>query len=335
MCNPDSPKKPAYKHWLKQPPSSARVINWIREGGAIGLIPVSIDSAVLDCDKGNPEKLARDCPPYAHYESRTVGHRHLWYQSRQPVQLYLWQFEGCSGEVISNNRHVSLPTPEHIGLLYQGMLDNSNCSFPDISLLSPHTPLSDSDKSFITCDSITDNCHSLSDSDIGIGIPDTGDASNLIGKVDTLRVDRASVGERNIALFDTLRFWAYKQPRPREYALWEWLVTERALELREHLPSLWDFPEREARDTAKSVARFTWENPQTAASVDSERQRKRAYLRAKRARQKAHNRDNEIIAWRDSHGLSWRAIGARMGVSAEGARKAYNRKKAELSEKGV
>ena len=327
MCNPDTPKKPIFKHWLKQPPHSAKVINHIRQGGALGLIPASVDSAVLDVDSGNPESLARDFKPYAQYESRTRGHRHLWYESRQPVQLYLWEFEGCSGQVISSNRHISLPTPEHISVIYQGMLDNSDCMFPDISLLSP------------ICDSLIDKSDCDSHSHIGIdtGIQDAQDASNLIGSVDTLKVDSASIGERNISLFEDLRRWAYQQPRGRDYRVWEWQVSEYALELREHLGNLWDFGIPETLATARSVALWTWENGGAGVSHshDSERQRKRGYLSGKRRRQRTHNRDAEIVVWRDAHGKSWREIASLMGMTPEGARKAYARKTAELSEKGV
>ena len=334
LCSPDNPKRPVDKHWQRQRPSSAKVINHIRQGGAIGLIPASIDSAVLDVDSGDYRRVADAFKPYALYESRTRGHAHCWYESRQPIQLYLWSYEGCSGQVISSNRHIGLPSVNHLSLIYKGMIDNPSSYFPDTSILIPPYPP--------ICDSITSDCHSttdkrLSDSLSDTGIWDTGDShSTLIGKVDTLparvrrlAVEAAGIGERNISLFNDLRHWAYGQKRPDDYRLWEWQVSERALELREHLESLWDFPEREAWDTAKSVARFTWENPQTAASVDSERQRKRAYLRAKRARQKAHNRDAEIVVWRDAHGKSWRQLAALMGMSQEGARKAYNRKVAE------
>ena len=331
LCNPNTPKKPAYKHWLKQPPHSAKSINWIRQGGALGLIPASIDSAVLDVDSGNPESLARDFKPYAQYESRTRGHRHLWYESRQPVQLYLWEFGDCSGQVISSNRHISLPTPEHVSVIYQGMVTNSDCVFPDISFLSPISDsllvTSDSDRLLVTSDS---HSYTLTDT----GIQDAQDATTLIGKVHTLKVDRASIGERNISLFDDLRRWAYQQPRGRDYRVWEWTVSEYALELREHLGNLWDFGIPETLATGKSVALWTWENGGAGVSHshDSEGQRKRAYLRAKRARQRAHNRDAEIVVWRDAHGESWREIAALMGMSQAGVRKAYARKTAELGE---
>ena len=342
LCNLDTPKKPAFKHWLKQRPSSAKAVNWIRQGGQLGLIPGSIDSVCLDVDKGNPETLAKNFPPFCRYESRTAGHFHCWYESRQPVQLYLWEFGECSGQVISSTRFVSLPSPNHVSLLLQGMIDNPQSIFPSISLITPTPPYPPTftNKSQETSDMILvtsdlQDAHYLDNGDM-IPLQDTFPPTNplttpqnLIGKVDTRRVERASIGERNNALFDTLRFWAYRQPRPSDFWIWEWQCVELALELRDYLPSLQDFPEREARDTARSVAEWTWENPQTAGSVDGARQRKRAFLRAKKARQKAHNRDAEIVVWRDTHGKSWREIAALMGMSAEGCRKAYVRKKAE------
>ena len=227
------------------------------------------------------------------------------------------------------------------------MIDSPDSPFPDSLSLKGHrsqdTLLQDTSDSIRvtgiqdTSDSIRDTGDRLQDTGLSLlqdeddifAPPYPNPAQTLIGKVHTLKVERASIGERNTALFDTLRFWAYRQPRPKAFEIWLWLVMEQALELREHLPSLRDFPEREARDTARSVARWCWEHPATAGSSDSERQRKRAYLRAKRARQKAHNRDNEIVVWRDAHGKSWRDIAALMGLSQAGVRKAYTRKKAE------
>lgn len=147
LCNPDTPKRPTFKHWLKQRPSSAKVINHIRQGGQLGLIPASVDSVCLDVDKGNPETLAKNFPPFCRYESRTAGHFHCWYESRQPVQLYLWAYEGCSGEVISSKRFVSLPSPGHVSLLLQGMIDNPQSIFPSISILTPPYPPTVTNKS--------------------------------------------------------------------------------------------------------------------------------------------------------------------------------------------
>ena len=340
LSAPDTPKRPIGKHWQKHRPSSAKIINWIREGGAIGLIPASVDSVVLDCDKGNPESLAREFPPYCQYQSRTPGHHHLWYQSNQPVQLYLWSYQGCSGEVISSNRHISLPTPQHLSTIYQGMIDNPITPFPLTSILTPPMPPLSSDKSqdsvtsdsFITHIQDTYSPHNPPITPLNLIGSSHPYAPNLIGKVDTHRVDSASIGERNISLFEDLRKWAYQQPQGQDYRVWEWTVAEHAAELREHLPSLWDFGIPEALATAKSVAQWTWEH--TGAGVshshDTERQRKRGYLSGKRRRQRAHNRDTEIVVWRGK-GKSWREISELMKMPESTIRSAYSRKVRESS----
>ena len=313
LCDSDDPKRPIERQWQKNRPSSAKVINHVRDGGNIGIIPSSVTSAVLDVDEGDPARLREEYPPYCAYPSRTAGHFHLWYQSRQSVQLYLWAYQGCAGQVIHSTRQISFPTPDHIELVYQGMrtIPHSGLYLPDESIISPPTP------PYVVDDAVE-------------GYEGDGDtASNLIDKKHTRRLEEAAIGERNQALFDALRFWAYKQPRPKDARLWEWQCIEQALEFREYLPSLQDFPEREARDTAKSVARFCLEHPQTASSVDSERQQKRGFLSGKRRRQRTHNRDTEIVIWRDSHGKSWGEIGQLMGMTRMGAQKAYARKKGE------
>ena len=173
------------------------------------------------------------------------------------------------------------------------------------------------------------NIYQVQDEDIGgVGSGRGSDYNHsLIGKVDALT---AGIGQRNTALFNDLRAWAYLQPRGQNYKVWEWTVFEQALELREHLGSLWDFPVSEAMATARSVAKWTWAHPGVVShSHDSERQRLRAYLRAQRARQRSHNRDAEIVVWRDQGKKSWREIAKLMSMSPEGVRKAYTRKKQE------
>ena len=324
LTHPDKPKVPMNRGWLEHPPTGTQTINHHRDGGGLGIVPWSLQSAVLDCDRGTPDDLIQAHRPYCHYESTTPGRSHLWYRVSKPPQLYLWDYMDCGGEIICSTGHVRLPDPEsNLAQLYDSLTrSTSKFQFPPIppplpdSLLSPPTPPQVQGQDTGTAAYIY--------TEQWTGDRDKESPPTLIGKVDT-----AAVGQRNIALFDSLRFWAYHQPRPADFRTWEWLILERVLELREHLPSLWDFPKREARDTGRSVARWTWENRATAGAVDSERQRKRAYLRAKRARQKAHNRDNEIIHWRDIKRESWRAIGARMAMSPEGVRKAYRRKKGE------
>ena len=68
-------------------------------------------------------------------------------------------------------------------------------------------------------------------------------------------------GNRNAGLFDELRAWAYRQPKAGAYPQWLRRCVDRALAMRRTMPDLQGFPEREAIDTAQSVAAWTWERP--------------------------------------------------------------------------
>ena len=325
-------KRPFETDWHLNPSTSARIINHVRCDGDIGLLPSSLDCAVLDCDRGNPAEVATAFPPFHAYPSRTPGRAHLWYQSNQPVQLHLWAYGDSGGEVISGLKQVALPNPSILVDIYNAMcrITHRGIYLPDVSLITPLTPPSPPQGENTSIGVWKDKgvWDKGVESRRGIGYGEREITGSLIGKVDT-----SEVGNRNFSLFHALRFWAYKQVRPDDYRVWLWTVEEMSLELREHLPNLRDFPAREARDIAKSVAKFCWKNQVHAGTPNSSVQRARAYKRAYRVSQKNHFRDMEIIAWRDNHKESWRVIGKKMNMSHEGASKAYDNKKAELSRK--
>ena len=67
-------------------------------------------------------------------------------------------------------------------------------------------------------------------------------------------------GARNVALFDSVRFWAYSQPKGRDVAEWVYSVEAYALEANGRFPE--PLTEREALDTGYSVASWVWSAPE-------------------------------------------------------------------------
>lgn len=88
-------------------------------------------------------------------------------------------------------------------------------------------------------------------------------------------VDAAGLG-RNVALFDSLRRWAYRQRLAyADRTAWESVCLGRAAEISTMFPV--SLPAAEVRATARSVAKWTWVRitPEAFASVQAARGRRR------------------------------------------------------------
>ena len=122
-------------------------------------------------------------------------------------------------------------------------------------------------------------------------------------------------GNRNAGLFDELRAWAYRQPKAGAYPQWLRRCVDRALAMRRTMPDLQGFPEREAIDTAQSVAAWTWERP--TAGYDphyKSKQSSRGLQSGIKRRQAIQHRDARIVALHEE-GYSQHAIAQKLGLS--------------------
>ena len=129
-------------------------------------------------------------------------------------------------------------------------------------------------------------------------------------------LERVQRGRRNIALFDAVRFWAYRSARG--YASYDdWL---RAVEIRT-LAENRRFPEplthRHALSTGYSVAVWTWTTYRSGygRGWTMEQRRRGGENKARRLRHDSRERDVRIIHLWEA-GQSIRQIGRKVGLTA-------------------
>ena len=129
-------------------------------------------------------------------------------------------------------------------------------------------------------------------------------------------------GERNVRLFDAVRYFAYALPRgrggPAMYAQWGRLILAYA----EACNGEFAVPlsDGDVAKTARSVAKFCWANPSFGRPVDlgrwdSDVQRRRSRLGVLARRRRVVDR-NRVIRAMHEDGLGIRAIGREIALSA-------------------
>ena len=64
LCRQDNPKAALWSDYLEKKPTGAQVVNHVRQGLPIGIIPYSCNSAVVDVDAGNHRRIADEHHPY-------------------------------------------------------------------------------------------------------------------------------------------------------------------------------------------------------------------------------------------------------------------------------
>ena len=135
-------------------------------------------------------------------------------------------------------------------------------------------------------------------------------------------------GPRNTWLFDALRSWAYQEDKGEDEAGWRARVLDKALELADTLQDLDDDPH--VTSTAKSVARFCWENPAFGRKGHNydhspERQRKRAYIGIKKKRLALLKRNELISRLHFKQGWPQVTIATHLGLSPRQVRRVVAR----------
>ena len=135
-------------------------------------------------------------------------------------------------------------------------------------------------------------------------------------------------GGRNNWLFDALRSWAYQEDKGEDEAGWCARVLDKALEMADSLQDLDDDPH--VASTAKSVARFCWENPSFGRKGHNydhspERQRKRAYIGIKKKRAALLERNMLISRLHFKQSWPQGLIAKHLGISARQVRRVVAR----------
>lgn len=276
--------------------------------GNVGLIPFSVGTSALDVDKGEPHQLSLLHPPLVILRSQRPGGEHFYYRDDTPRGNQHWSAYGCEGEVRSAKGYLILHRDAPVLLAHALANDKAECSFPD-GLLDYVEPV-DVDR-------------------LGEVLLDDLDAPGS----DQLRLltpgapilERVQKGRRNIALFDAVRFWAYRAARGyTSYDDWLRAVEIRTLAENRRFPE--PLTERHALTTGYSIAVWTWTTYRSGygRGWTMEQRRRGGENKARRLRYDNRDRDSEIVR-RWEGGESLRQIGRMVGLSMPGVQRVVRR----------
>ena len=238
-------KTPAWRGWNKRKPSLDRAIEWLREDGDMGHIPGRMGLAVFDVDEGDPSRLIRVTEPLTVCPTRRGEHLYWPDRTGGPRKDGRWtDVLGCRGDT-RHNGQVKFH-PGGLARLAHAVgtgIDRAG-DFPADLFTRDEAP---------TLDTIT----SLA------GLPTAATASP-----DPVELERALPGNRNCALFEALRQWAYRQDQGGDRELWLARCDDQAQAMRQTITNLRGFSEAEAAKTARSVGGWTWDNSEHSAGLD-------------------------------------------------------------------
>ena len=260
----------------------------------VGIVPFSVNTSALDVDCGEPAQLSLFRRPLVAVSSRQPGREHLYYRDDTPRGNQQWRAFGCAGEVRSAKGYLILyrDAPVHLAhaLAYN---EDDDCYFPAdlLELVEP-------DESAVMLDDLD--------------IANSPQLRLLTPEAPVL--ERVRKGRRNIALFDAVRFWAYRAHKT-DYAAWLRAVEARTLIENRRFPE--PLTERHAKTTAYSIAIWTWTTYRQGFTAE---QRWRGGI--SRGRQRRHDnrqRDVEIVQRWES-GESLRLIARAVGLTEGGVR---------------
>lgn len=269
--------------------------------GNVGIIPFSVETSALDVDKGEPTQLSLFHPPLVILRSQRPGGEHFYYRDDTPRGNQHWSAFGCSGEVRSAKGYLILYWDAPVRLAHALAYDKADCSFP-VGLLELVEPV-----------------------EVGTPVPlddlDSADSPQLrLLSPGAPKLERVQKGRRNIALFDSVRFWSYGAAKG--YASYDdWL---RAVEIRT-LAENRRFPEplteRHALTTAYSIAVWTWTVYRSGygRGWTLEQRSRGGITHGRQRRYGTRERDVEIVR-RWEAGQSLRLIAQATGLTANGVR---------------
>ena len=106
-CKPDkSPaERPGWQH--RRPPLDSTLAH-VQDGGLVGIIPASLNAAVLDVDTGDPERIANVWRPMVNLPTRRKQGAHLWYPSGSTYRNGPFRCFAGAGDIRSAGGYVVL-----------------------------------------------------------------------------------------------------------------------------------------------------------------------------------------------------------------------------------
>ena len=232
-------KKPVHRNWRQQRPGFVAVKDHITSGGLLGIVPSSLNCAVLDVDHGNPTELIATHLPWFLSPTQRPHRLHLWYQDDQEERRGgHWRHEsGCGGELLASTGYVVL-----WGNALQELADTlQDKVFGRGDQANFDTVATD------TAVTWAGPGEHLTRREVQVQAEDLPELADVLP------------GGRNTALFDHIRYYAYPQVvHHDEFLTFAEVVTDFANTCRDQLPDVEGFPESEAMGIAMSVAMWTW-----------------------------------------------------------------------------
>ena len=236
-------KKPVHRNWRQQRPGFVAVKDHITQGGLLGIVPSSLNCAVLDVDHGNPTELIATHLPWFLSPTQRPRRLHLWYQDNRHELAEErrgghWRHEsGCGGELLASTGYVVL-----WGNALQGLAEALQDKVfgrgdqADFDTVATDTAMTWAGPG-----------QNLTRREVQIQAEDLPELADVLP------------GNRNTALFDHIRYYAYPQVQHHtDFLDFADTVTDFATTCRDQLPDVTGFPESEAVGIAQSVATWTW-----------------------------------------------------------------------------
>ena len=236
-------KKPVHRNWRQQHPGFVAVKDHITQGGLLGIVPSSLNCAVLDVDHGNPTELIATHLPWFLSPTQRPHRLHLWYRDNRHELAEErrgghWRHQsGCGGELLASTGYVVL-----WGNALQELADTlQDTIFGRGDQADFNTVATDAGMTW------AGPGEHLNRREVEVKAEDLPELADILP------------GNRNIALFDHIRYYAYPQVQHhKDFLDFADTVTDFATTCRDQLPDVTGFPESEAVGIAQSVATWTW-----------------------------------------------------------------------------
>ena len=236
-------KKPVHRNWRQQHPGFVAVKNHITQGGLLGIVPSSLDCAVLDVDHGNPTELIATHLPWFLSPTQRPGRLHLWYQDNRHELAEErrgghWRHtSGCSGELLASTGYV---------VLWGNALEGLSEALQDKVFGRGDQADFDTVATDTAVTWATPGVR-LTRRKVEVRAEDLPELADVLP------------GNRNTALFHHARHYAYRQViHHDEFLTFADTVANFAATCRDQLPDVEGFPEAEAVGIAQSVTMWTW-----------------------------------------------------------------------------
>ena len=186
-------KKPLWSGYMRWRLALEHVLH---HGDGLGIIPWSIQTTALDVDAGEPFQLSLFHHPVVVLASRRG--EHLYYRDIEARRKRDFSLHDASGQIIGATAFLKLWHADGPVKLLHGLTYNDDpCLFPADVLLSQPTkyrPPADPGEPYTR----------------RVSVPD----------IDLSKIGRYS-RKRNTSLFNVVRCWAYREPKPATATAWD------------------------------------------------------------------------------------------------------------------